>query len=442
MRFPMKTALLCACFATTAAAQFPSGAHSGPLAVSPEPAPVASKPLIVHEWGTFTSLQDEAGRSIGGVNIDDEPVPDFVHRVGPALIGRDNGGKGFTPAYPEITMRLETPVIYFYPPDDKPITLNVSATFNGGLLTEFYPGAQTIYDGKPSTKPPGHVNANTRGGLEWHNISIHKLEPPIVSCAPAAAGPIGPPQPPLTDSRVWVTPRLVNSTPVTIGKEAEQYIFYRGVGHFDAPIGVVRSADGNSLWIRDIRPMDRPRPPMKFGGMWLADFHADGSCAFREISDGPPSPDANAKLQPATFADADYASDNVDKLKDAMKQSLLKAGLFDDEATAMLETWKLSYFRSNGERLFFLVPREWTDNVLPLKISQECDVTRVMMGRIELITPQQRDAARQLVDQKHPIKSGELRSKLADSLGRFRDAILQDESRKEAAAPAAVGVAN
>src|SRR5688500_14380653 len=38
--------------------------------------------LVVHEWGTFTSLQDEAGRSVGGVNIDDEPLPKFVHRLG------------------------------------------------------------------------------------------------------------------------------------------------------------------------------------------------------------------------------------------------------------------------------------------------------------------------------------------------------------------------
>src|SRR5437870_1291138 len=38
-----------------------------------------SDPLVVHEWGTFTSLQDENGRSIGGLNVDDEPLPKFVH---------------------------------------------------------------------------------------------------------------------------------------------------------------------------------------------------------------------------------------------------------------------------------------------------------------------------------------------------------------------------
>ena len=35
--------------------------------------------LVVHEWGTFTSLQDESGQAIGGLNTDDEPVSEFVH---------------------------------------------------------------------------------------------------------------------------------------------------------------------------------------------------------------------------------------------------------------------------------------------------------------------------------------------------------------------------
>ena len=38
-----------------------------------------AQPLVVHEWGTFTSLQDEAGRTLGSINTDDEPVPRFCH---------------------------------------------------------------------------------------------------------------------------------------------------------------------------------------------------------------------------------------------------------------------------------------------------------------------------------------------------------------------------
>src|SRR5271156_5614381 len=41
----------------------------------------AANPVIVHEWGTFTSLQDEKGNAIGGINVDDEAVPYFVFQI-------------------------------------------------------------------------------------------------------------------------------------------------------------------------------------------------------------------------------------------------------------------------------------------------------------------------------------------------------------------------
>jgi len=40
---------------------------------------------VIHEWGTFTALQDEEGRAVAGINVDDEPVPGFVHDVAAGL---------------------------------------------------------------------------------------------------------------------------------------------------------------------------------------------------------------------------------------------------------------------------------------------------------------------------------------------------------------------
>ena len=74
-----------------------------------------------HEWGTFTSLQNERGEAIGGINTDDEPVPDFVHRLGYNLLLRPTEMpaiffKGvIRRCHPDVTMRLETPVLYFHP---------------------------------------------------------------------------------------------------------------------------------------------------------------------------------------------------------------------------------------------------------------------------------------------------------------------------------------
>ena len=38
--------------------------------------------LTVHEWGTFTVLHDDQGRSLGGINVDEEELPSFVHQLG------------------------------------------------------------------------------------------------------------------------------------------------------------------------------------------------------------------------------------------------------------------------------------------------------------------------------------------------------------------------
>ena len=41
----------------------------------------AADGLVIHEWGTLTSLEDENGVAIPGINADDEPVPGFVFQV-------------------------------------------------------------------------------------------------------------------------------------------------------------------------------------------------------------------------------------------------------------------------------------------------------------------------------------------------------------------------
>ena len=47
---------------------------------------------------------------------------------------------------------------------------------------------------------------------------------------------------------------------------------------------------------------------------------------------------------------------------------LISQGLYPQEAHAMLETWKNSWFEE-GSRLFYIVPRSFLDSVLPLSIS-------------------------------------------------------------------------
>ena len=82
---------------------------------------LAEERLVVHEWGTFTSFQDEEGKAMRHINTDDEPVPDFVHRLTRPYLFRPTEtppplSQGARWGHPDVTMRLETPVLYFHPP--------------------------------------------------------------------------------------------------------------------------------------------------------------------------------------------------------------------------------------------------------------------------------------------------------------------------------------
>src|ERR1043166_9936495 len=81
-----------------------------------------AQPLVGHEWGTFTSLQDEEGRTLDGINTDDEPVPSFCHDMAPRLVlNRGVAAWGLSPGAPgghrAGTIRLQTPVGRFSSPE-------------------------------------------------------------------------------------------------------------------------------------------------------------------------------------------------------------------------------------------------------------------------------------------------------------------------------------
>ena len=343
----------------------------------------------VHEWGTFTSLQDENGDAIGGINTDDEPVPPFVHRLASQFLLSPSEApphffQGAPSCHPDVTMRLETPVIYFYPPKGwKPQPVDVEVRFRGGWLTEFFPAAVARAPGFDAAKPDrtfvvnstesvttfGHLSGDAAGELSWKNVTIG---------APGAG--------PATDEKVWLAPRDVSSAVLaTADGEHEKFLFYRGVGNVKAGLRVVRSADAKTLEVRSERAAD----DLPITAAWLVEVRRDGACAFLPLGslDAGRAPRATA---PASFADNAFATANLKQLQSEMHAALIRAGLFEDEARALLRTWEISYFKSPGLRLFYLLPPSRIDDLLPLKVSIPADITRVMIGRIEIVTTAQR----------------------------------------------------
>ncbi len=337
----------------------------------------AAETLVVHEWGTFTSFQDEKGAAIGRLNIDDEPVPDFVHdAVGgllhplndhsPAFVGL---GKGFPLGDSEVTMRLETPVLYFHPASGQQLgAVDVRVDFHGGWLTQYYPDALV---NRPGRRVKDQIefdplSASTLGMLHWSGLSVGE-------------GAVGFPE---TTSPVWMAPRQVAAANVrSAGGEGERFLFYRGVGHLDAPVRVIRDEQG-ALTLHPVAGLPA------IARYFLVDIRPDGTLAYRTIKGGSPGAvDAGAE----TFASDLYALDRKAALREDLAGELAANGMFADEAAALLNTWDASYFRSPGLRLFFLVPRAWVDTVLPLAIAPQAAVERAMVGRIELISPRQRE---------------------------------------------------
>ena len=80
-------------------------------------------------------------------------------------------------------------------------------------------------------------------------------------------------------------------------------------------------------------------------------------------------------------------NDSLDHLFPYLEGLLISEGLYSDEAHAMLETWKDSWFEE-GSRILYVVPRAFVDSVLPLTITPApVEMTRVFVGRVELVTP-------------------------------------------------------
>jgi len=78
---------------------------------------------------------------------------------------------------------------------------------------------------------------------------------------------------------------------------------------------------------------------------------------------------------------------NLEFLLADLEGLLIDQGLYPDEAHAMVETWRDSWFEE-GSRLIYLVPRGFIDKVLPLRVDPTPSQTvRVFVGRLELVTP-------------------------------------------------------
>jgi hypothetical protein len=337
----------------------------------------APDPLVVHEWGTFTSMVGPGGVGLEGLEHEEEALPGFVYsrsevRECPL---RKEGFKGLELPANHVTRKLETPVIYVRSKTAR--SLRVRVGFEQGLITQWYPVTDTL--GPPElTEEQGALDLRKveRSFLEW-DLDVLPLGAERPSQVPEAAA-----DDPWTLAREveasWLVTRP-RQAPERLGPvEAERYLFYRGLGTFSLPFGAFAEADGARVFTN--------RGAHAVAQVVMLEVGPGGQTARYDIACG---------IQPSDKVVFDVSegerspiSQVLPNLEADVRKILVGQGLAVDEALAMVRTWSRSWFRSEGTRFIYTVPRALTDQVLPLTITPQPDaLVRVLIGRLEVITP-------------------------------------------------------
>ena len=249
---------------------------------------------------------------------------------------------------------METPVLYFYSPRD--VTVSARVSFSKGLITEWYPHADRV-------QPGGVVNDTSLsrlpsdGSITWNHVTV----------SPNLAGEF----PSEVQSNRYYAARETASSPLCVqtsaGEQQEKFLFYRGVSASSLPISAKLTSEGK-LVVKSL------------GGDQISNailFERRGERVGYRLT---------GALTDETMAPP-VLNGSVDSLYGELEEILVGQGLYRDEAHAMVETWKDSWFEE-GSRLIYIVPRGFIDNILPLTVDPAPgQLVRCFVGRLEIVTP-------------------------------------------------------
>jgi hypothetical protein len=301
--------------------------------------------LMAHEWGTFTSIAGTDGQAVEWFPLTGSTdLPGFVEHFRNS--GFKRGLRG--------TVRMETPVLYFY--DSREETVSVKVSFANGLITEWYPHASAV---EPTKNLFDGIlyQAHAGGSIAWDSVTL----------TPAARTGF-----PLDnrDNHYYVA-RMTSSTPLRVktptGDQQEKFLFYRGVSTFTVPISATFASPGT------VRVENRNEEAIPNTIL----FERRGEKVGYRIG-GP--------VEKELDLDAPELAGSIDDLARELEGLLVAQGLYQDEAHAMVETWRGSWFEE-GSRLLYLVPAGLVNTVLPLSIQPApAQTVRVFVGRLELVT--------------------------------------------------------
>jgi hypothetical protein len=344
--------------------------------------------LIVHEWGTFTSIADRDGagvewRALGGAS----DLPSFVYAASAASPGKGLRHGRSLKSDAQARVRMETPVLYFYA--DQEIDVSVKVDFPQGKITEWYPQARTV-----------------SGGIDWGRI---KVMPGTDVSLPVESA----------ESHYYPA-RETEAAPVRVcgfdngqTNQFEKFLFYRGVGTFNLPLSAL--VRGDRVIVKNLGRKLIPQ--------FILFENRDGKIGYR-IHD---------MFRGEVELERPQLDRSLAALESDLEIILVGRGLYEKEARAMIKTWRDSWFEE-GLRVFYIVPRKTTDSILPIAIEpRPSELTRVMVGRLEVVTPETEATLRQqiarLADTHSGIEAAAL--SITGKHGRFSEPILKGLLKSE-----------
>jgi hypothetical protein len=337
-------------------------------------------PLTVHEWGTFTTVAGPDGRAQDWVPLGGPTdLPCFVERyknglvkvVPDAIVMRKvlpDGQLGPATASPNPfgplldyeaarrglkgTVRMETPVVYFYAAE--PTNVRVDVSFPKGLFTEWYPKANVV-------QPPSWANvfklaANNVATLAWPSVSVKPGTRPLLPGTDAPSH--------------YYAARDTDAAPIEVNGQPEKFLFYRGVGGFGVPIAVSQ-LEGRRLHVRNLGTDVIPAV--------VVFTSRGGKIGFR----------VHRTLDREATFEVPRPSGDLKALRRDLSAILVAEGLYPKEAEAMINTWRDTWFEE-GTRVLYIVPKPAVEAMLPLNVAPKPDaVSRVFVGRMDVIAPEQ-----------------------------------------------------
>ena len=306
--------------------------------------PPPAKGLVVHEWGVWRVHND-----VELANADMRAIWDGL----PKFVYGQVSGRNL-PRHWQNLEPVDRPVLFFHTP--AALALEVRIDFPSGLPAVWWPGTTepAVRDGRIVGRQ--REDAPFRH-LQW-NLNV-KQAPPTRRGRELVLERI--------DDKHWVTTlRKVKADDVfaqvgesRFGCERERFLYYDGL----LPRGdwVTLSFDKER-----IRLSSKAKHPLF--DVTMIDRRTTGKARVARLA----KLDAGTNEKELEFKEIDRAA-LAKEGPDTLLRQLEDAGLFKDEAGALVDLWRTELFESAGLTLFYRLPQEEFERLLPLTLKPRAE---------------------------------------------------------------------